>query len=522
MTGPPHAAGPDGPQEETAAVTPQPSLAGRLIRGSSWRILAQIMPLFVNLALTPFVITTLGRTGYGLWLVTSTVTQLIATFDGGIGRSAQYYFALHAGTDDRRSITRLLVTLSVAAIAVSGLFLVPAFILAADIARFFQAPPELLDDTTFLLRVLLVLVAAGLLRNLFAAALHAYERFAISSVSSLLSYAVYAAGMLWVLSAGMGLRGVAYAFIAQQVVATLTIVPPSLRHLSWRGVGFVSWARLLEVGKVSWRVQVSGLLTIASMQGVLLIVGRLRPGQVPDFGPGNTFAQQLRLIPMNGVAPIQAMLGRSVGSIGPAAAAPEMTHVQRIWVRAVTGWVVVGAPAAYVGVNVWLPLEGELAGQVAAIMLVAQWLALLPQVLLQWLLLLGRAQYEMWSSALTVLLLAVVSLILVPQVGAIGAAVGAVVGQFGGLMLLLWISRRLEVPVPSAWSAVPWWQAVVAGSCSAAAVWVMQMLIQDGPLPSGGLGLLLCGAAAGPALLLFVVLTWGPGTVQRFLRSRLR
>jgi len=522
MTGPTGAAPsqPDAAPQTGPDPGPRRSLAGRLIRGSSWRIAAQIMPLFVNLALTPYVITSLGRSGYGLWLVTSTLTQFIAQFDGGIGRSAQYFFSLLAGPDDRPAITRLLISLSVAVVLVTGIFLVPAYFLADRLAAFFQAPPELLDDTVFLLQVLLVLVAVSLLRNLWAAILHAYERFALSSISSLLSYAVYAAGMVWVLQAGMGLRGLAWAFIAQQVVATLTLVPPTLRHLSAQGFGFVPWSRMVEVWRISWRVQISGLLTMASMQGPMLIVARMQPLQVADFGPGSTFAQQLKLIPMNGVIPIQSMLGRNVGSQGARETVAEFGQLQTMWVRAITGWCFVGAPAAYVGVNVWLPLEGHLAGQVAAVMLLAQWLSLIPQVTLQWQLLQGRADFEMWSAALTALLLVAGSVVLVPHMGAMGAAVAAVVGYLAGLVLLQVLSRSLEVPGPSSLGAIPWWQAILAGAVSTGLVLTMASVIERGYLPDGGLGLLLCGAAAAPALLLFLVTTWGPTRLLRIVRSR--
>lgn len=522
MTATPEASGPLRQLDPAPPPPPPRSRAQTLIRGSSWRIVAQVMPLFVNLALTPYVITTLGRVGYGLWLVTSTLTQFIAHFDGGIGRSAQQAFAVLGGRNDKEGMTRLLVTLSAVAVAILAVTMVPAFVIAPSLARFFNAPDAFVDDTVFLLRILLVLIALGLLRNLFASVLHAYERFGLSSMSILAGYVVYAAGMVLTLANGMGLRGVAYAFIAQAVVATLLVVPSALAHLVPAGVGFVPWSRLVEFIKVSWRVQVSGLLTIASMQGVILIVGRLRPLQVSDFGPGTTFAQQLKMIPMNAVAPVQALLGRAVGAKGEAGATTDFVHVQQMWVRAVTGWVVVGTPAAYVGVNVWLPLEGNLAGTVAAVMLAAQWLSLLPQVILQWLLILGRPQHEMWSSALTVLGVVAVSVALVPVVGVIGAAIGAVVGHLAGFVLLLVASRSLPTPVRSPLADVPWWQALVAGSLSLFLVLGAGRLVTLGYLPEGGLGLLACGAAAAPALLVYAVITWGPRRVLAVVTARVR
>lgn len=511
----------DPPPTTTPARPPARSLARRLVSASSWRILAQVAPLFVNLALTPYVITTLGLVAYGLWIVTTTLAAVIAHLDGGISRSAQYYFALLVGREDKVGLTRLLTTLSGAAVCVSGTVMLPAFLLASDIAEFFQAPPQYLADMAFLLRVFIVMVAFSLVRGLLVSVLHSHERFRLTSIANLVSYVLYAIAMVVALESGMGLRGMAYAFVVQHAVATLFIVPPALPHLSRRGIGFVSRSQLMDVIRVSWRIQVANLLWISSLQGVTLIVGRLRPLQVPDFGPGSTFAQQLKTIPLNAIAPVQAMLGRSMGAQGQQAALKDFTQLQRLWVRGVTGWVAVAIPAAYVGVNVWLPLEGDLAGRVAAIMLVAELFSLLPQVLMQWMLQVGRTQYEMWSMAATVAVVLGGSFALVPLVGAVGAAVAAVAGQLTGLVWMVLAARRLEVAVPSPLSSVPWWQAAVAGALSWAGAWAMEGLVQAGHAPDGGIGLLLCGAAAGPALLVYALLTWGPGTVLRTVRSRL-
>src|SRR4051812_569503 len=86
-------------------------LMRRVFRGGLWNIFGQFAPLVSNLILTPFIIHGLGVERYGLYMHISAVATFLGSFDGGISTSAQRYFAIYAGTDDRLSSTRLLSTL---------------------------------------------------------------------------------------------------------------------------------------------------------------------------------------------------------------------------------------------------------------------------------------------------------------------------------------------------------------------------------------------------------------------------
>lgn len=496
-------------------------MAGNVVlRGTIWRVVTQIAPLFVNLALTPFVLSTLGKVEYGLWLVASSLTQFIAQFDGGIVRSAQAKFAMFAGRDDRESITRWLVTLLLAVVALTGIMLVPVYFAAGWFADFFHAPAASRDSVIFLVRVLVLLVGLGFMRNLFAAILYSYGRYEITSGTILIGYVVYASGMVWTLSNGMGLRGAAYTFLAQQVVGTFCIVPSAMRYLSRRGIGLEPWREVAAFAAFSWKVQLAGLLSVGAFQGVTLIVGRLAPTQMPDYGPGSTFAQQLRMLPTNALAPIQTALGHVAGavtadpdaadlSLRKAVASRAFRRMQKQWVVLVTGILCVGAPAAYFGVNTWLPLEGNLAGTVAGLLLIGHLAALLPQVLQQWLMLHERPQAELWSGVANLVVVIGLSLTLTHWMGALGVVVATITANVVALLVMSRIGRRFDSALRMPVADLPWFAAIISAAVSYLCVWGMHELITLGYLPRGGIGLILCGLAAAPALVLFLGLTFG-------------
>ncbi len=491
-----------------------------LVGATGWQTLAQVAPLVVNLALTPFVITNLGRVAYGLWLLCSTFTHFLGQVDGGIGATALRYFTRFAGAGNRADAGRYAKTLSLLVLAVTLLTLLPAFVFTAQVVEFFHAPTELREGAVFLLRTLVVLLGLGFLRNILAGILNAHQKYALTSVTQLVGYAVYAGGLVFVLNQGWGLHGIAYAFIAQQLVATVCIVPPALRLIDVRGVGLLTWAEVKEFLGVAWKVQLSGLMNVLAFQGVFLMVGRMAPAQVPDYGPGSTFAQQMRILPFNAVRPIQSSIGQTIGREGEDAGRHRMTSLQRVWVVLLVGWVAVGAPASYHGVNVWLPLENDLAGLIAATLLSGHLFALLPAVLAQWLVLEGKPEAELWGGIVTVTLTVVLSFAAVGPFGTPGVAVATVTSQFLGMCTLLFLARRMGYLPRNPLRDIP----VVPALFAAAVTWLvtegMTMLIENGPLPRGALGLVLVGLTAGVCLAGYLVWTVGPRRIRTMMRTR--
>ena len=73
-----------------------------LVRGGGWNAAAQLSPILVNLALTPYVIHGLGLARFGLYILAVSIADFFSSFDGGLYAAAQRYFAVYAGQTDRK------------------------------------------------------------------------------------------------------------------------------------------------------------------------------------------------------------------------------------------------------------------------------------------------------------------------------------------------------------------------------------------------------------------------------------
>jgi len=509
------------PPGSPADTQPAPSrgLLHAVLRGSGWQAAAQVMPLAVNILMTPIIISALGVDRYGLFLLVNIIATILTAADGGIGGAALRYFSVYAGERDVVRTTRLLVTTMLLITAMAVAFVGAFFAVAPAGLGLLQIPDALLAEGAFLLRTLIVITAVAQLRGLFAAILNAHGRFALTSMTLNLGYVIYIVGVLLTIRVDAGLYGIAITMMVQQAVATVLIVPASFRHLQWRAVGLMSGAELREFWRYALRTQWASLMLLLTLQTDAIVVGAFLPvRQVAYYGTGASFALQLRNVPLNAVIPMQSALGQAVGSRGAAEARADFERLQRIWVIGTTGWGAVAIAAAWFGITAWLGPDFAISGVVAIIMLVAYQFTMWADVLVVWTQSLGRPEIEARCASVGLVVNLVLTLALVVPFGIIGTVVATAASQVViALLLLRMARRRLPGHTRSFLREVPVLPAVVAGLTVLALEFAARPFV-----PDGSLGLVISGLVAAPGLAVYATMAYGPGTTWRFVRNRVR
>lgn len=505
--------GSDGPADRGRA-------ARSLLKGTSWSTLAQVVPLIANLAMTPWVIDGLGPARYSVFLLISTIVAMLGALDGGIGQSVLRFFTIYAGRDDRVATTRLLVSVSALVVAGAGVASVVVLATSSQIFGFFRLDRSLLAETTVLLFVMVPVTGVVLLRNLFSSVVYARQRFGVMSMAILLAYGAYVIGVVLTVLQGWGLYGIAGALVAQAVVIGCVSVPTAVRYLDAAGVQLLSRAEFGEFFRYAWRVQVSGLMIFLGNQKDQLVAGRLLSAQLSGpYGQGTSFATQVSWLPQNAVGPIQAMIGQKVGAQGAAKAVPTVEAIQRAWVKGVTGWCVIGAPAAYFGVRAWLPDSFVVAGTVAAILIFGNVFRLLSRVLLLWGLTLGQSGLEMRANVVAFASNIALSVLFGWLFGMLGIVAATAASRLLSMAYVSWDSQRsLSTPIRWFVRDVP-----MVAAAAGLGVCVLTQYLAAPYYPKGALGLISAGLVALVAVAVYASLALRPAewrAVLRGLRSR--
>lgn len=496
-----------------------------IARASSWGILAQVTPLVVNIALTPYVLAGFEDKRYGLFLLVAGLTFFLSSSDGGITLTAQRYFSIFAGRGDKHETTRLLCTATALTATLAAVLAGAMWALAPRLVGVLHGVPvELRDEAVFMLRGGAIIYAIVVLRGIPIGILQAYNRFALTSVTNALTYIIYVVGLVLTIENGWGLRGAIITMIVQQSVSTLVLLPSTVQYLTRSGVRLYSWRETIDFLRFSVKMQMLGWSNLFMAEVDALVIAAVLPVEnVTYYGNGSGFVVQVRNVPANAIAPIQTALSHSFAQDGTAAFYREFERLQKLWVVGVAGWCAAAIGASYFGVTAWLgnaKNDYHTSGIVAAILMVGAFCFLGQRVLATALNVVGEPGHQARMSGVLVAVNVSLTVALV-WFGIFGIVAATVAAQIAGVIYLdRTVRRRHAVPMRSFLRDVP----ILACLATIACVFVTELLIRPF-VPRGPIGLLMCAAAAVPGVLLYARLALSADIRARLIdqiKSRLR
>ncbi len=182
--------------------------AGTILRNvaSNWAGFA--VNAVVTLALTPFVLRTLGPSAYGIWILTSSVVGYYGFLDLGFRAGVTQYLAryLAQGDGDRASDC---MSTSVAALATLGVFLAVLSVgVALALPLLFTVPEELLTQAAWCVLIVGISSAIQLALSPFTSVLAATQRFDLANAIGITTRLMGAGAIVAALARGHGLVGI--------------------------------------------------------------------------------------------------------------------------------------------------------------------------------------------------------------------------------------------------------------------------------------------------------------------------
>ena len=183
---------------------------------SNWG--SYLVSAFVGFFLAPFILHSLGNTGYGLWTLVIAVTGYFGLLDLGIrssvGRFVARYLALQDGERVNRTINTALVLLACG----SALALLATTVIVQLFFDRFHVEPELRSAGKIALMITGLNMACVLPLAIFSAVLIGMERYDILSAMSIFGELARALLVVSFLKAGYGLVALALVALATTFV----------------------------------------------------------------------------------------------------------------------------------------------------------------------------------------------------------------------------------------------------------------------------------------------------------------
>lgn len=477
-----------------------------IARGFTWVTASQVITAGGNLVLTPFVIHGLGIQRYGLFVLMGTITAFLGSLNGGLAETANRYFPIYAGADDRVATTRLLVTLLLFVAGLGSVVSIVDWFVSPVVIDALSMSPNLRPESLFLLRTLGFLLVFGMAHQVVQAVVLARQRFDRAIQAGFLCWVLWVVGLVLVVENHYGLRGVAVVFMVQQVATVAVIAPTSVQYLTREGLSLMAWRDVREVLSFSGKLQVTGFAGLINNQLDTLIVGSaLSVRTVGIYNSGNSFSGQLTSVASNVIAPASVALGNTFGRDGAERAFQQFNRMQRNWVAGVTGWSAVGAASAYFAVTAWLGPQFKLGGWVALVAIAGGVFSLGAAMASTFVTVMRQVGLEMRYGLVQMAANILLTLPLA-AIGALEVAIGAAVAQAIAAVYLVRGSRRhLRHDMPNFLRQMP----VARGLVAAAVTVVLEFLVRP-YIVTGPVGLLECVPPAAIGMCVFGVLMAGP------------
>ena len=255
---------PSRPREPMGSVPGQEGLT--IARNLSTRYLAIGVEIALGLVTLPFNLSHLGKSAYGLWALTASVTAYFSVLDLGYSGALVKFVAQYRAKEDRRALNEILSTVF-AVFATCGLITcVVAGGLAYYLPHIFRLSPDQVPTGRIVLLITSVNVAAGITFSVYGAVINGFQRYDLNNVVGTASGIVTALVNFAVIWMGAGLVGLVMAITsvrlltywvyranAYRVFPALRIAPSLVRRARLREVttfsvhmAVIDWANKLN------------------------------------------------------------------------------------------------------------------------------------------------------------------------------------------------------------------------------------------------------------------------------------
>lgn len=341
----------------------------RLVGRVGWSGLAQILPMLVQLALTPYFIRVLGLDGFGLWSLILVFLGTLAALDGGIGASLARFFAVHAAKDEPEAAGRLLLSAVAVFVLLSVVVSILAIGLAEPVASWLDLSPELERQAVEALRLLGVLLLLALLNGAVIALLQANHRFGRLGASTAAAQLAYILAALVLLQPGQPAAVLVGVLSVRYVIGIAVGFALARRLVRFRRPIFSKPSERSAFRAYAGRMQLSSMTSLLNGEVDALVVAAMLPVRyVGIFVAAHQVASAARSLPLYAFPPILTTLANAFAKDGLPGARTEFDRIQARWLPLVLGYTAVATCAALFAVPIWLGDDFQVSGVLAAIL----------------------------------------------------------------------------------------------------------------------------------------------------------
>lgn len=407
-------------------LTPTESKSPSLFRNAMANMAGLAITVGVAIFLTPFTVDHLGKSGYGMWNLVTSVVSYCGLVNLGITGAVERFVAFQRGAGNFAAIAGYAST-GLIANTVTGVIIATLAIACLPLlSDFFQIDRDAAPSFMFAMGAMAMAMAVTLVQGVLQSILTAHERYVVVNGLRVFGALCRAALVVTTLLLGHGIHGVAVAYLSATVVET-TASAVAIRSAAPRTrlrITLASWTHLramLSFGAASTLQSIADI--VRANTGVVIAARQTDLGAVATLGIAT---QILRYLSQIVIAATTAFTPRFAAHLG--AGNQSHSHLLFFQALALSGFLGFGALAGIYTcgeqlVAAWLGDDFMDSVPILFVLAIVFGLELPQNAGLGFLYSAGRHWLNAASTSLEALLGAVLALWLVKEHGLLGIAI---------------------------------------------------------------------------------------------------
>lgn len=261
---------------------------------SNW--IGYVVNIAVSFFMAPFMVHSLGGTGYGIWVLVGSLTGYLGVLDMGLRPAIVKFVARYRALGDDLMVNRVVNTIMIILTLVAAFVVVASLALAYFALDFFKIPAEFHTEFRLIIIIVGINVAASFPFSVFGALLAAIERFDLVNAVQIVTFLIRAVFLVVFLKLDGGLIAVGVIVLAAGMAEFLIKARlsfklfPTLvlnRHLANRD----TFKMVANFSAYAFVINIASRLTLQS--GAVVLGAMLSAEAITTFSIGSTMIDYL-------------------------------------------------------------------------------------------------------------------------------------------------------------------------------------------------------------------------------------
>lgn len=422
------------------------SLTDKVIKNTTYYILAQVFGFLFPLILTPLIVGFIGEIRFGIYALVLGFTGTFGLFDLSVSNSFIKFISEHYNKKEYNELNSVINTGLFFYIIFALLFSVMGLIFAQPLLSYLNIPAELYGEAVFAFRMSILIFFITTSFGIFNSILISLQKMYLTSIFGTLITIANSTAIIILLLNGYGLTGLLYSQSAATVLSILMNFIIAKKYLPEMKLSIfrMSKSALKKMTNFGAQIQVSKLASFASDKYDEFLLGFFSVMNfVTFYNLGGRIARIGRFLPYQlvpQVAPIAAELNAKGDSI----------KLNTLYGDTTKYLTIVSAPIflftfffADTIILLWMGPGFELSSYILRILVIGQLInmcfsapgnSITPNI--------GIPKYQMHEGLINLCLNVILSFILIKYYGIVGAAIGNTISVVVSSLYIYYVSSK--------------------------------------------------------------------------------